>query len=92
MTSTEAKTSAKKQAPLIAYEIQTLTFADGWVNTWTYEDSEGDMQPETFPTREAAQAALDEYLHDLADDVALGNISGYDPEEFQVHPVALVTA
>jgi hypothetical protein len=92
MTSTETKTSAKKQAALIAYEIQTLTFAEGWVNTWTHEDSKGDMQPETFPTREAAQAALNEYLHDLADDVALGNISDYDPEEFRVHPVAAVAA
>ena len=85
--------SAENMRPApIAYEIQIRTLADGWVNTWTYEDSNGDMRPETFASREAAEAALEEYLQELAEDASLGNISDYDRDEFRVQAVAACVA
>ena len=90
MTNTKPETSEKKLPALIEYEIQTHTLCNGWVNTWTYEDSDGDMRPETFSSRESAQAALDEYLHELAEDVSLGNISDYDREEFRIQAVSAI--
>jgi len=90
MTRSNPETTDKKLSVLTVYEIQTHTLADGWVNTWTYEDSNGDMRPETFSSREAAQEALDDYLRDLADDVALGNITDYDREDFRIQAVPII--
>jgi hypothetical protein len=90
MTNTKPETTEKKLPALIAYEIQIHTFCNGWVNTWTYEDSNGDMRPETFPSREAAQEALNDYLQDLAEDVALGNITDYDRDDFRIQAVSAI--
>jgi hypothetical protein len=87
VTNSNSETADRKLPVLTVYEIQTHTLAGGWVNTWTYEDSNGDMRPETFPSKKAAKAALNEYLQDLAEDVALGNITDYDREEFRVQAV-----
>jgi len=87
MTNSNPDASEKKLPALTAYEVQTQTFANGWVNTWMYEDANGNMRPETFATEEAAQAALDDYLQDLAEDVALGNITDYDREDFRIQSV-----
>lgn len=38
------------------FEVQTNTLCQGWVNCWSIDD-----KPETFPTVEAAQAAIVEY-------------------------------
>lgn len=45
---------------MIRYEIQTYTFCDGFVNTWTDDDE----NPITFETREQAQLELDMYLRE----------------------------
>lgn len=85
--------TTEKQFPaLIAYEVQTHTLIDGWVNTWTYEDLDGVMRPDTFATKEAAQAALDEYLQELAEEVSLGNIIDYDRDEFRIRSVPRLPA
>ncbi|MBI4082619.1 MAG: hypothetical protein HY423_08410 [Candidatus Lambdaproteobacteria bacterium] len=87
MTNSKTETTDERPPAFTVYEIQTHTLADGWVNTWTYEDSDGDTRPETFSSKEAAQAALEEYLQELAEDAVLGNISHYDRAEFRVHAV-----
>jgi len=87
MTNTKPETTETKLPALTVYEVQTQTFANGWVNTWMCEDANGNMRPETFPTHESAQKALDDYLKDLAEDVALGNITDYAHEDFRIQPV-----
>jgi hypothetical protein len=44
------------------YEIQHLTFCDGYVNTWLDDDE----NPIVFRTFAEARGELDQYLRDLA--------------------------
>lgn len=69
------------------YEIQLNTVADGWINTWSYDNGDGIMQPETFATREEAEAALAEFFQELDDQVSVGQIASYDRDEFRVQYV-----
>ena len=62
------------------YEVQTLTWADGWVNTWSIN---GD--PEYFDTYEDAEFALHEMLADIKEAVALGDMEEpYDPSDYRI--------
>ena len=65
----------------MSYEVQTFTLCDGWVNTWRIEHHDGTVEYETFASNAEAQAALDEYLDDLWDEITAG----------QTHPVAFDT-
>lgn len=70
-----------------AYEVQQLTVCDGWTNTWTIIEGDGPGIPETFPTIEAAQAALDEFFDDIRDEIEAGQREadqGYDRSEFRI--------
>jgi|CXWL01.1.fsa_nt_gi hypothetical protein len=76
------------------YEVQTFTLCDGWINTWSVSEQAGDDTfteiPETFPTCAEAQAALDEFLAEIQEEIASGQRApdeGYDPEEFRIVPV-----
>jgi hypothetical protein len=76
------------------YEIQHSTFVDGWVNTSTTEDSDGNVIPLVFDSREEAQAEIDSDLAHIADQIASGEREadhGYDPEEFRVREVTPVS-
>lgn len=71
------------------WEVQTYTLCDGWINCWTVHEDDGRSYPETFPTRKAAQAALDEFFADIEEDIKAGNLQpGYDREEFRIVKVA----
>ena len=65
------------------FEVQHLTLAEGWVNTWL--DDQG--SPVRFHTRGAAVAQLRSYLRALQDDVRRGSIRAYDKAEFRVSEV-----
>lgn len=70
----------------MTYEVQTRTLCDGWVNTWHIEEN-GVFSPETFPTREAAQAALDEFFAEIAEEIEVGQRApneGYGEDEFRI--------
>lgn len=76
------------------YEVQTFTLCDGWINSWTIIEDGGNNTttetPETFATRAEAQAALDEFLAEIQDEITSGQRTpdeGYDPEEFRIVPV-----
>ena len=76
------------------YEIQHSTFVDGWVNTSTTEDADGNEIPLVFDSREEAQAEIDDYMGEIADQIESGEREadeGYDPEEFRVREVARVS-
>ncbi len=50
------------------YEVQHYTLADGWKNDWSYDEGDGVFRIETFATRDEAEAALDEFFADLAEE------------------------
>ncbi len=50
------------------YEVQHYTLADGWKNDWSYDEGDGVFRIETFATRDDAEAALDEFFADLAEE------------------------
>lgn len=66
------------------FEVQQYMFCDGWANTWT-----ADGQPLIFATAAEAQAALDDYLSDIEDQIADGDRHpehGYERIEFRIMP------
>jgi len=65
------------------YVIETNTFCDGWVNTWT-DDNE---KPIVFDTMQEAQEALNIYLFELSVDCDLGNIEDYSADDFRISEV-----
>jgi hypothetical protein len=71
----------------IVFEIQTLTLCDGWTNTWTIHHEDGSSEPERFATKAEAQAALDEFLAEIAEEIAIGirePDQGYDWQDFRI--------
>lgn len=52
------------------YEVQINTLFDGWVNTWQIIDENGQAEPETFESYAAAEAALDEFLAEIEEEIA----------------------
>jgi hypothetical protein len=76
------------------YEIQHSTFVDGWVNTSTTEDANGNEIPLVFDSREEAQEEIDSDLAYIAEQIASGEREadhGYDPDEFRVREVSPVS-
>lgn len=71
----------------MTYEVQQHTLCDGWTNTWSIEHHDGRVELERFRTFEDAQAALDEFFDEIADEIASGqrpSNNGYDSEEFRI--------
>ncbi len=71
------------------YEVQTNTLWNGWVNTWRIEYLDGTVEYETFPNSAEAQAALNEYLDDLWDEITAGQThpDAYDIDRYRVAKV-----
>ena len=70
----------------MTYEVQHYTLAYGWINTWLFDEGEG-LQPETFVSRKAAEAALSEHLEDLDAAYDAGHLGSYGRNEFRVRYV-----
>lgn len=67
------------------YMVEQWTICGGWENNWSEDD-----QPQTFATEAEAQAEIDEFMDDIAAEIAAGNRAedeGYDREEFRIVPV-----
>lgn len=73
------------------YEVQHHTLVDGWQNDWFYQDHDGGLRLETFATRDEADAALDEFFADLAEDIAAGFCPPCTRDEFRVQFVPSTT-
>jgi hypothetical protein len=68
----------------MTFEVQTLTVCDGWINAW-FETGEDEIRkPLTFPTREAAQEYLDDFLCEIDQLAAIGNLDDSDPDHYRV--------
>ena len=73
----------------MSYEVLHFTICDGWINNWAVLHEDGSSEPETFATEAEAQAALDEFLAEIEEEIALGQRGedeGYDPDEFRIVP------
>ena len=74
----------------MTYEIQHSTFVDGWVNTSTTEDADGNEIPLVFATQTDAQSELSDYMGEITDQIASGEREsdhGYDPDDFRIREV-----
>lgn len=71
------------------YEVQHYTLCDGWVNTWSDYDEDGNETPSTYDSFEDALNELDSFLDDEQEAFEEGNIeSPYDRDEFRIVEVA----
>jgi hypothetical protein len=71
----------------MTYEVVQFTLCDGWVNTWTVYDEHNQAMPETFAPEAEAQAAIDEFLAEISEEIETGQRDpdcGYDPSDFRV--------
>ena len=69
----------------IKYEVQHYTLCDGWINTWSDYDEDGNETPSTYDSFEDALNELDSFLDDEQEAFEEGNIeSPYDREEFRI--------
>ena len=73
------------------YKVE-MRYAGGWDDAgWTEDNRSGEMVPIQFPTREAAQLAINEHVHDCAEAVSSGDmIDGHEPSDYRVVPVVSV--
>ena len=70
------------------FEIQHYTLCDGWVNTWTDYDAEGNEKPCVFDSIDDAVLALDWFLAEEEDAYKKGYVEDvYEREEFRVMEV-----
>ena len=61
------------------YEVQHYTLCDGWINTWSDYDEDGNETPSTYDSFEDALNELDSFLDDEQEAFEEGNIeSPYD--------------
>ncbi len=56
----------------MSFEIQEYTLFDGWINNWVAIDEDGEAEIVRFESKNMAEIALSEYLHDLKRAVADG--------------------
>ena len=69
------------------FELQHHTWVDGWVNTSTTEDADGNEIPLVFDTHAEAQAEIDDFMGEIDDQIKSGEREadhGYDSDEFRV--------
>ncbi len=70
----------------MAWEVQHHTLCQGWINCWS-EEVDGVSRPLTYPSEADAQFELQEFLREIAEEIAYGERDpdhGYDAEEFRV--------
>jgi hypothetical protein len=68
------------------YEVQTYTLCEGWVNCWRIWEN-GIERLHTFDSVAEAQDENNEFLKDIADEIAAGERKpdeGYDPADFRI--------
>jgi hypothetical protein len=71
------------------YEVQHYTLCDGWINTWSDYDEDGNETPSTYDSFEDALNELDSFLDGEQEAFEEGNIeSPYDRDEFRIAEVA----
>ena len=70
------------------FEVQHYTLCDGWINTWSDYDEDGNEKPSTYDSFEDALNELDSFLDDEQEAFEEGNIeSPYDRDEFRIAEV-----
>jgi hypothetical protein len=80
---TETDEVDRRVKPAPRFEVQHNTYCQSWTNTWL----DNDNGPITYATREQAEAALAEFLSEIAEEIASGEReedNGYGAEDFRV--------
>ena len=70
------------------YEVHTWTLCDGWVNSWIVTDENGNDQPDSYPTIEAAQDEIDEMFEEIENQIKSGERSpdeGFDRDDYRIY-------
>ena len=71
------------------YEVQEYTLCDGWINTWTTYDDDGNEVPSTFRSKQDAEDELYDFFYQCREAVEDGNMSDEpDHEEFRIVKIA----
>lgn len=86
------KIAAQACAPALSTkcEVQQNTICGGWVNTWHICENDRVEASQTFDSEREAQAELDEFFSEIAEEIKRGERKpddGYDPAEFRIVPV-----
>jgi hypothetical protein len=71
----------------VRWQVQHRTLCQGWISAWRDIDEQGVETPTTYATRGEAEAALAEFLGDIAAEIASGEReedNGYDAADFRV--------
>jgi len=74
----------------MAYEVQTYTICQGWINCWSI-DGNGVSKPQIFETRADAQAEIDAFMADIQAQIDSGERAldeGYDLEDYRIVEIA----
>ena len=72
------------------WELQNWTFVDGWVNTSTIVNEQGEEVPLVFNTRAEAQAELDDFMSTIEGQIESGEREpehGYDQNDWRIREV-----
>ncbi len=72
------------------YEVHSWSVFGGWENVWTHTDENGVTAPATYPTKQSAQAEIDELFETVAEQIANGEREpdhGYHLDEFKIMEV-----
>ena len=83
----QTKKASKKWA------VEHYTICDGWANTWSVEDTDGNTKQHVFDSREDAQSELDEFFEDIESEIATGARSadeGYERAEFRIRSCKMI--
>ena len=64
----------KPRRAISAYEVHTFMIGEGWVNTWIVHHPDGSSEPERFATQREAKVALREFIRELKEEAAVGNL------------------
>ena len=69
----------------MAYEVQTYTICDGWMNCWSIEDESGGCSPMIFRTYTEALEELSDFLADQHEAFTNGAMEdAYDPHDYRI--------
>ena len=71
--------------PKDIYEVQEYTLCDGWINTWTTYDDDGNEVPSQFTSEQGAKEELEDFFYQCREAVEDGNMEDVpDREDFRV--------
>jgi len=69
------------------YEVHHFTLADGWINSWTIANNDGEETPDSFVTLSDAQAELNDFFMEIESEIHSGERPfkyAYERDEYRI--------